>query len=99
MRRIGRWGLIKSGCEQEYVRLHREMSQELRLVHSKAGLRNFSVFRRGRELFSYVEVDDWEVALAYLAKDPLAQEWSRSMLALLDDPLPWPEMEEVWHID
>ena len=99
MRRIGRWGRIKPGCEEEYIRLHRQMSQELRAVHSKAGLSNFSVFRRGCELFSFLEVEDWEMALAYLAKDPLAQEWSRRMLVLLDDPLPWPEMQEVWHLD
>ena len=99
MRRIGRWGRIKPSCEEEYVRLHHEMTRELRAAHSEAGFRNFSIFRRGCELFSYVEVEDWETALAYLAKDPLAQEWSCRMLALLDDPLPWPVMEEVWHLD
>ena len=99
MRRVARWGRIRAGAVEEYTRLHREMSAELLAVHAKAGLRHFSIYRRGRDLFSYVEVDDWDAALACLAEEPRAREWAERMKTLLDDPLPWPELKEVWHLD
>lgn len=99
MDRIGRWGRLKLGAAAEYVRLHEEMSPELRAAHSRAGIRNFTIYRRDLELFSYLEVDDWDAALAYLAEDQLSQEWLERMKGLLDDPLPWPFLEEVFRLD
>jgi L-rhamnose mutarotase len=99
MRRIGRWGRLRAGAVDEYVKLHRAMGAELRAAHSRAGLRNFTIYRLGLELFSYLEVADWDAALAYLAEDSLSQEWLERMKGLLDDPLPWPFLEEVFHLD
>lgn len=99
MQRIGRLGRIQAGKEEEYLRLHREMSPELRNSHSIAGLRSFSIFRHGLDLFSYLECDDWEQTLATLAQDPLVQAWSDKMKTLLAIPLPWEMLEEVWRLD
>jgi len=99
MMRLGRYGKLKPGAVDEYLRLHREMSPELRAIHTHAGLRNFTIYRRGLDLFSYLECDDWDRALAYLSTDPLAQTWSQHMAALLDDPLPWETLEEAWRLE
>jgi L-rhamnose mutarotase len=99
MQRIGRWGRLKAGSAEEYVKLHREMDAALREVHSKAGIKNYTIYRRGLDLFSYLETEDWEAALAYLNEDPNIQKWHELMRTLLDDPVPWPLLDEVFHID
>lgn len=99
MVRIGRWGRLKAESVEEYIRLHREMDHELRMVHSEAGIKNYTIYRRGLDLFSYLETEDWQAALDYLNTDPLVQKWSELMRTLLDEPVPWPLLDEVFHID
>ncbi|MGD9091258.1 MAG: L-rhamnose mutarotase [Anaerolineales bacterium] len=99
MQRIGRFGRLKPGSAEEYIRLHKNMDSELFEAISKAGIRNFSIFIHGDELFSYLECNDWEAAMAYLENDPPTQEWSKLMETLLDEPLPWQELEEVFRAD
>ena len=99
MQRIARWGRLKPDAVEEYVRLHREISQELRDVISKAGIRNFSIYIHGLDLFSYLETDDWEAALDHLEKDPVNTEWADLMKTLVDEPIPWPRLEEIFHVD
>jgi L-rhamnose mutarotase len=99
MQRIGRWGRIKPEGVEDYTRLHLQMEEGLRKVHARAGIHNFTIYRRGLDLFSYLETNDWEGAVDYLSRDPLAQKWSALMCTLLDDPVPWPEMEEVFRLD
>ncbi|RPI22573.1 MAG: L-rhamnose mutarotase [Chloroflexota bacterium] len=99
MQRIARVGRLKPEAVDEYTKLHQEMSAELLSIHSQAGLKNFSIYRHGLELFSYLECDDWDQALDYLSKNPLAQAWSQKMKTLLDEPLPWKILDEVWRLD
>lgn len=98
-RRVGRLGKLKPGAVDEYIRLHKNMSAELIEVHKKAGIKNFSIYLYGLELFSYLEAEDWSAAYHYLMTDPLSKAWSERMYALLEEPLPWMELEEVFHID
>lgn len=99
MKRIGRFGKLKSGAAGEYIRLHKDTNPELREALYKAGIRNFSIYIYGDELFSYLECDDWDAAMQYLEDDPPTQKWSELMRTLLDEPLPWQVLEEVFHVD
>jgi L-rhamnose mutarotase len=99
MQRIGRWGKLRPECIEKYVSLHMQMDDPLRVVHSRAGIHNFSIYRNGLDLFSYLETDDWEAAVDYLNHDPLAQHWSAEMRTLLDEPIPWVLMEEVFRLE
>jgi len=99
MLRIGRFGRLKPGAADEYFRLHNTMDPVLNEAISRAGIRNFSIYIHGDDLFSYLECDDWDAALEYLANDPPTQEWSRLMGTLLGEPLPWQILEEVFHVD
>lgn len=99
MQRIGRIGRLQPGKAAEYIRLHREMSSELREAHVRAGIKNFSIYLHGDELFSYLEVEDWQAAYDALINDPVVQPWSALMRTLLAEPLPWPELDEVFHRD
>jgi L-rhamnose mutarotase len=99
MKRIGRFGKLKPGAAEEYIRLHGDFDPRLHEALTKAGIRNFSIYIHGDELFSYLECDDWGAAMQYLEEDPPTQEWSTLMRTLLDEPLPWQVLEEVFHVD
>jgi L-rhamnose mutarotase len=99
-KRIGRFGRLKPGAAEEYIRLHHDSPKGLLKTLHKAGVRNFSIYIHGDELFSYLETEkDWEEVMAYLDQDPPTREWSKLMSTLLDEPLPWPLLDEVFHID
>ena len=99
MQRIVRFGRLKTDAVDMYHNLHRDMSEELIEVHRSAGFRNFSIYLRGVDLFSYLECDDWDLALKKFAANPTAQEWSVRIRDLLDEPLDWEILEEVWRLD
>jgi L-rhamnose mutarotase len=99
MKRIGRVGKLKPGAAEEYIRLHKSMDAALLDAIRQAGIRNFSIYIHDQELFSYLEVADWDAAMDYLDRDRGTQEWSMLMRTLLDEPLPWEVLEEVFHVE
>lgn len=91
----------------EYERLHADVwpgvLERLRQSH----FTNYSIFRLGDILFSYVEYvgDDLEADNASMAADPVTQEWWR-VCEPLQRPLPgrrdgewWMELPELFHLD
>jgi L-rhamnose mutarotase len=102
MQRIGRWTQLKAGLEEEYVRTHREIWPEMKEVIAQSGIHNYSVYIRGRELFSYFEVEDLQAAYDFLETQPVAQKWQQTMAHLMDvedEIAPWQSLEEVFHLD
>ena len=92
---------------EEYLALHREVWPDVLAKLTEVGIRNYTIFLQGDELFGYYEFvgDDHAAAQAALAADPRTQEWWR-----LTDPcqqrLPgtpegaqWQELTEVFHLD
>jgi L-rhamnose mutarotase len=43
-----------------YVARHEAIWPEMSALLTEAGMRNYSIFRLGTQLFAYCEVDDWE---------------------------------------
>jgi len=77
------------------------MWPELAGLISQSGIRNYTIYLYDQQLFSYLEVDDWQKAMDFLAKQPIAVEWQKLMSPLMeaDDPSsPWQLMEEVFHL-
>lgn len=102
MQRIGRWTKLKEGLEDEYVRTHREIWPEMKQAIAEAGMRNYSCYIRGRELFSYFECDEVDAVWAYLEKHPVAQKWQETMghvMDVEDEIMPWQPLEEVFHLE
>ena len=93
---------------EEYLRLHEAVWPAVEQTLTDAGIRNYSIFLDGEDLFSYFEVDDattLDDALARVAADPETQRWWTAT-----DPLQrrrentpagqqWLTLEEVWHLD
>ena len=105
MQRIGFRLAVKPDRLDEYKRIHREVWPDLLADISAAGIRNYSIFARGPELFGYLECDDWDAARASLAGSDANrrwQEWMRDYLATPIDPdqkEPQELLEEVFHLD
>jgi L-rhamnose mutarotase len=84
MARYATFMLVKPGMEEEYVERHRNCWPEIIEGIRKAGIRDYSIFMHGRELFSIFEVDDLDGAMAQVAADPVNQRWQAYMAPLMD---------------
>jgi L-rhamnose mutarotase len=86
----------------EYVEAHRTVWPEMLDALSAAGIRNYTIFRHGSEVFGYFESDDLEAAGRYLAEQEVNGRWQDAMAELLEqrvsDEGPAP-LEEVFRLD
>lgn len=101
MQRIGRIAQLKPGTEQEYKKWHEEIWPELRNLISQSGITNYTIFLFEGQLFSYLEVEDWEASVRFLSDQPTAIKWQSLMAPLMQatDPIsPWQLIEEIFHL-
>ena len=86
----------------EYVRAHREVWPEMLEALTAAGIRNFTIFRAGNEVFGYFESADLEAAEAYLAAQEVSARWQDTMAELLEERVPDqgpPRLPEIFRLD
>jgi L-rhamnose mutarotase len=86
----------------EYVRAHRDVWPELLAALKGAGIRNYTIFRNGNEMFGYFEADDLEQAESFLAAQEVSARWQDAMADLLEERVPDqgpPPLEEVFRLD
>jgi L-rhamnose mutarotase len=79
---------VKPNKVDEYVRAHREVWPKLLEALKAAGIRNFTIFRAGTEMFGYFEAADLEAAEAYLAAQEVSARWQDTMAELLEERVP-----------
>jgi L-rhamnose mutarotase len=90
---------------EEYTRLHREVWPDLLADLRAAGIRNYSIFADGPELFAYLECDDWAAVNVALARSDANRRWQQLMRGYLatpvdpDAPEPLRLLDEVFHMD
>lgn len=91
----------------EYERLHSEVWPEVLARIAASNVTNYSIFRHGDLLFSYLEYvgDDLDADMASMAADPVTQQWW-AVCGPLQRPLDdrakgewWKEIPEVFHVD
>ena len=102
MQRMGRRARIREGCAKEYELWHRRVWPEVLQALGEAGIRCYSIFRWGNELFSYYEVENLEAATRLLGENAACRRWQEALAPLMEarDPLaPWVEMEEVFFLE
>ena len=86
----------------EYVRAHRAVWPEMLEALTAAGVRNFTIFRAGNEVFGYFESADLEAAEAYLAAQEVSARWQDTMAELLEERVPDqgpPRLPEIFRLD
>ena len=96
---------VKPERLDEYKAIHRQVWPELLRDMREAGIRNYTIFADGNELFGYLECDDWAKTTEALAKSETNrrwQEWMKDYLATPVDPQsakPLKLLEEVFRMD
>jgi L-rhamnose mutarotase len=85
-----------------YVEAHRNVWPEMLDALRAAGIRNYTIFRSGNEMFGYFEADDLERAGAHMATQEVNARWQDAMAELLEERVadsgPQP-LEEVFRLD
>lgn len=109
MKRFGQVLGLRPECLDEYRRHHRAIWPEIADAIRRAGLRNYSIFHRGGQLFAYFEYHGPDAELAArmraLAAAPRMREWWDLMepMQIPDPGRPpgawWTDLEEVFHLE
>jgi len=107
VRRIGAVIELVEQSAEEYVRLHAAVWPDVLETLRRANVTNYSIFRRGSLLFSYMEYVGKDLAadMAKMAEDPVTQRWwalcmpmQRTVRSSPDEDW-WAPMDEVFHLD
>jgi len=67
------------GKMQEYVRRHDSIWPEMKEVLAEAGIRNYTIWNVGDELFGYYECDSVSEAARIQAESPVVKRWNEYM--------------------
>lgn len=93
---------IRPGRVDDYVEAHRSVWPEMLDALRSAGIRNYSIFRAGNEVFGYFEADDLAWAGRYLDAQDVNRRWQDHMADLLEERVPDagpPSLEEIFRLD
>ena len=96
---------LKADAIEEYEQTHQHVWPELLAEIKHAGISQYSIFRRGQELFLFMHVENFAGAWEELAKAPANQRWQKEM-ARLFEPMPdetpgerFALMKEVFYLE
>lgn len=85
MERFAWKGTVKEGMLPEYIRRHDEIWPELKRLLQDAGIRNYTIWNVGQELFGYYEC---EKGIAFAARtqaqSPIVEKWNEYMKDILN---------------
>ena len=70
---------VLPGKLDEYIRRHDEIWPEMTKVLNVAGIRNYTIWTTGEELFGYYECDSVEHAAKVQATSPVVDKWNAYM--------------------
>ena len=95
---------LRPGTEDEYKRRHDEIWPDLVAAIRDAGLRNYSLFRRGSQVIAYAECHpDVATAFGKIGATDVNRRWSEwfedVIVALTDEDGKLIRADEVWHLD
>ena len=96
---------VRAEALEEYDREHQRVWPELLRKLKEAGISDYSIFRRGQDLFLTLRVDDFERAWDELDRDPVNRRWQEFMSRLFE-PVPdlrpgerFAMMQEVFYLE
>lgn len=96
---------IKPDAIEAYDEAHRHVWPELLAKLKEVGISDYSVFRRGQDLFLVMRVENFDAAWDELAKDPVNLRWQAEMNKIFE-PVPglrpgerFAMMKEVFYLE
>jgi L-rhamnose mutarotase len=87
---------------EEYVEAHRRVWPEMLQALREAGIRNYTIFRAGNEVFGYFESHDLASSAAYLDAQDVSTRWQDAMAELLEERVPDagpPPLQEIFRLE
>jgi len=93
---------VKPDRIDEYVEAHRNVWPEMLEALRAAGIRNYTIFRHGNEMFGYFEADDLDAAARHMETQEVNARWQDAMAELLDGRVPDagpPALQEIFRLD
>lgn len=79
---------LKDGKRDEYVKRHNEIWQEMKDVLTAAGIRNYSIWLDGNDIFGYYECEKGaEFAAKTQAESEIVKKWNVFMDDVMIMPL------------
>jgi L-rhamnose mutarotase len=82
--KVGLHTRLKPGAEQRYEQYHARVWPEVLAGIRAAGVRQWVIFRDGLDLFHYVECEDYDRAMAELARSEVDRRWQAEMAPLME---------------
>ncbi len=77
-------GMIKEGMLDEYIKRHDEIWPEMVEVLKEAGIKNYTIWNTGCEMFGYYECEKGvEYAASVQAKSSVVDKWNEYMKDIL----------------
>lgn len=70
---------VLPGMLAEYIRRHDQIWPEMTEVLRQAGIRNYTIWNTGDELFGYYECDNIAYASRVQAESPVVDRWNEYM--------------------
>ena len=83
--RVGFVLRVKADRVDDYIRAHSDVWPDMLDALKDAGIRNYTIFRSGNDMFGYFETDDLARAEAYLAAQEVNSRWQDAMADLLEE--------------
>jgi L-rhamnose mutarotase len=93
---------VKPEKIDEYVAAHAAVWPDMLQALRDSGIRNYSIFRDGSQVFGYFEADDLEAAGGYLARQEVVTRWQDAMADLLEQRVAdegAPPLEQIFRLD
>jgi L-rhamnose mutarotase len=72
---VGLHTRLKPGAEEGYEQYHRAVWPDVLSEIRRAGITKYVIFRDGLDLFHYIECEDYDRAIAEIARDPTSIRW------------------------
>ncbi len=79
MQRIAERFKLRKGMEVEYKMRHDEIWPQMKTLMKEAGIRNYSIWLSGEDLFGYFEVDDVENCIQIIKDSKVKKQWDKYM--------------------
>ena len=80
---VGLHTRLKPGFEERYEEHHRAVWPEVVDAIKRNGIRQYLIFRDGLVLFHFIECDDYDRAIAEIAKDPVSIRWEAEIATMM----------------
>ena len=93
---------VKPDRIDDYVEAHAHVWPEMLQALRDAGIRNYSIFRDGNQVFGYFEADDLAAVGASLEDKEVCTRWQDAMAELLEERVPDagpPPLAQIFRLD